>query len=220
MKIRFVGRGRLRDFKENYESDGEELILFGFEGMGEVSYEKELKGESGLFEEAALLSKSAKGVAVCGCVTDTRGHKRKSAVVAENGKLVGVSDMINVVDGEVGAGASLRIYETKLGRMGVAVAEDILFSEVIRSLALCGSDFIVCPFGRVTDSLTQTLLRAYAYCYGVPIFFCGVGYSMIADVGGSLAFASPQSPITAEFENVKEYHLIETRRRGFFRAKL
>ena len=136
MKIRFVGRGRLREFKENYESEGEELILFGFEGMGEVSYEKELKGESDFFEETALLSKAAKGVVVCGCVTDTRGHKRKSAVVAERGKLVGVSDMLNVIDGEVSAGAALRIYETKLGRMGVAVAEDILFPEVIKSLAL------------------------------------------------------------------------------------
>lgn len=220
MKICFVGRGRLREFKESYQSDGEELILFGFEGMGEVSYEKELKGESGFFEEAALLSKSAKSTVVCGCVTDTRGYKRKSAVVADNGKLVGVSDMTRVVDGEVSAGASLRIYETKLGRMGVAVAEDILFPEVIKSLALCGSDFIVCPFGRVTDTLTQTLLRAYAYCYGVPIFFCGMGYSMIADMGGSIAFASPQSPITTEFENAKEYHLIETRRRGFYSSKL
>lgn len=220
MKIRFIGRGRLREFKENYESEGEELIVFGFEGMGEVSYEKELKGESGFFEEAALLSKELKGVVVCGCVTDTRGHKRKSAVVAECGKLIGVSDMLNVIDGEVGAGAALRIYETKIGRIGVAVAEDILFPEVIKSLALCGSDFIVCPFTRVSDTLTQTLLRAYAYCYGVPILFCGVGYAMIADMGGSLAFASPQSPITAEFENVKEYHLVETRRRGFYSPKL
>ena len=220
MKIRFVGRGRLREFKENYEMESEELILFGFEGMGEVSYEKELKGESDFFEEAALLSKAAMSVVVCGCVTDTRGLKRKSAVVAENGKLVGVSDMLNVVDGEVSAGAALRIYETKIGRIGVAVAEDILFPEVIKSLVLCGSDFIVCPFGRVTDSLTQVLLRSYAYSYGVPIFFCGVGYSMIADMGGSLAFASPQSPVSVDFENVKEYHLIETRRRGFYSPKL
>ena len=220
MKIRFVGRGRLQDFKENYESEGEELLLFGFEGMGEVSYEKELKGESNYFEEAALLSKVAQAVIVCGCITDTRGHKRKSAVVAEKGKLVGVSDMLNVIDGEVGAGAALRIYETKIGRMGIAVAEDILFPETVKSLALCGSDFIVCPFTRVRDTLTQTLLRAYGYLYGIPILFCGVGYSMIADMGGSLYFASPQSPIMTEFENVKEYHLIETRKRGLFPSKL
>lgn len=219
MRIRFVARGRLHDFKEGYEKDGEELILFGFDGMGEVSYEKELKGESGYFEEAALLSKRAQGVVVCGCVTDTRGHKRRSAVIAENGKLVGVSDMLHAIDGEISAGAALRVYETKLGKMGVAVSDDVAFPEVIRSLALCGSDFIVCPFGRITSSMQQVLLRAHAYCYGVPVLFCGVGYCMIVDAGGRVAFASPQSPIAAEFENRKEYHLIETRRRGFFTPK-
>ncbi len=219
MKIRFVSRGKLGEFKEKYESEGEELILFGFEGMGEVSYEKELKGESGFFEEAALLSKAAKGVVVCGCVTDTRGLKRKSAVVAEKGRLCGVSDMLNVVDGEVSAGAALRIYETHWGRMGLVVAEDIFFPEIIKSLVLCGCDFIVCPFGKVTDVFLQTLLRSYAYLYGAPILFCGIGYAWIAESSGQIAFASPQNA-TIEFENVKEYHLIETRRRGIKKAPL
>ncbi len=216
MKIRFIARGRLKAFKESYENEEEDLILLGFNGLGEVSYEKELKGESGFFEEAALLSKTAKAVVVCGCITDTRGQKRKSAVVAENGRLCGVSDMLHAVDGEVGAGAALRIYETKAGRMGVLVAEDIHFPDAVKSLTLCGSDFIVCPFGRMTDSMQQVLLRSYAYLYGVPIFFCGDGYSMIAASDGSICFASPHSPVAAEFENAQEYHLIETRRRGCF----
>ena len=54
MKIRFVSRGRLREFRENYEGVDEELLLFGFDGMGEVSYEKELKNESDEFEKIAL----------------------------------------------------------------------------------------------------------------------------------------------------------------------
>ena len=217
MKIRFVSRGRLREFRENYEGVDEELLLFGFDGMGEVSYEKELKNESDEFEKIALLTKTSKGVAVCGCTTDTRGLKRKSAVVAENGKLIGVSDTLHAVDGEVSAGAALRVYETKLGKMGLVVAEDLFFPEVMQALSLCGSDFIVCVFGPAVDGLTQAILRSYAYLYGVPVFFCGVGYSMIADMGGSIVFSSPKSPVTAEFENVKEYHLVETRRRGFMR---
>jgi hypothetical protein len=42
---------------------------------------------------------------------------------------------------------------------------------------------------------------------------------MIAEPSGTLSFASPSSPITTGFENVREYHLIETRRRGFYRAE-
>jgi len=219
MKVRFVSRGKLKGFKDNYESEGEGLILFGFDGMGEVSYEKELKGESSSFEEAALLSKEGKTVVVCGCITDTRGLKRKSAVVAEKGRLCGVSDMLNAMDNEVSVGGALRIYETFLGRMGLVVGEDILFPEVIKSLTLCGCDFIVCPFGKVSDTVLQTLLRAYAYLYGVPILLCGIGYSWIVDPFGQIAFASPQN-VLAEFECVKEYHLIETRRRGIRKAPL
>jgi len=225
MRICFVGSGTLRGFREEYENANEEigqdtkkadLFIFGFGGMGEVNYEKELKGETNYFEDAALLSKTGKTIVVCGCITDTRGHKRKSVLVAENGRLSGVSDMLNVIDGELASGAALRVYDTNAGRMGVIVAEDLNFPDVVKSLAVCGSDFIVCPFGRLRDSLQSVLLRASAYCYGVPIFFCADGYCMIADASGNVAFASPHSPVYAEFENVKEYHLIETRRRGFY----
>ena len=223
MRICFVSRGDLKSFREIYEGEppceriDADVFIFGFNGMGEVCYEKELKGETSFFEDAALLSKQSKSVVVCGCLTDTRGHKRKSAVVAENGRLAGVSDMLNVIDGEAGSGAALRVYDTKAGRMGVIVADDLNFPGVIKALAVCGSDFIVCPFERAAD-VQGVLLRAFAYCYGVPIFFCSDGSCMVADVSGNIAFASPQSPARLEFESVKEYHLVETRRRGFYKA--
>ncbi|MBQ8295439.1 MAG: hypothetical protein IJX87_03285 [Clostridia bacterium] len=220
MKVGFVTENTVRAFRKKYDGEAADLLVFGFSGLGEVSYEKELKGETDFFKDVALLSKSAKSVVVCGCVTDTRGHKRKSALVAENGRILGVSDMLNVVDGAVSSGAALRVYETGLGRMGVVVAEDIHFPEVVKSLAVCGSDFIVCPFGSVFNSLQTVLLRAHAYCYGVPVLLGGKGYAMIADVSGNIAFASPQSPVYTDFENVKQYHLVETRRRGFFRPEL
>ena len=217
MKIRFVSRGRLMDGL-TCDDDGVELTVYGFNGFMEVSYDKELKGESDCFERAARLSKQTKGVVVCGCVTDTRGIKRKSALVAENGKLCGVSDMTHTVDGGLSTGAGLRVYDTKIGKMGVAVAEDILFPEVMSALAACGSDFIVCPFGELRGTMPQVLLRAYAYLYGVPIFLCGVGYTIAVGEDGGLSLATPQSPIVFSFENRKEFHLIETRKRGIFQV--
>ena len=216
MKICFVPRGTLKEVKERNGEERADLFLFGFGGMGEVDYEKELKGETAFFEDAALLSKTNKSVVVCGCITNTRGYKRKSAFVAENGRIVGVSDISHVVDREMSCGVALRVYETKIGKMGVAVAEDLNFPETLRCLTACGSDFIVCPFGKPIDELQSVLLRAHAYCYGSPILFCGDGYCMLADSSGKIVFASPQSPALTTFENIKEYHLIETRRRGFY----
>ncbi len=213
MRIRFVSKGSLRDFKNRPEEEGADITLFGFEGMGEVSYEKELKGESSFFEDGALLSKAEKNIVVCGCITDTRGHKRKSALVAECGKLLGVSDMLYVLDEEYGAGAELRIYPTKLGKMGVVVAEDLHFSEMVRALSVCGCDFIVCPFGKITGELQSVLLRANAFQFGVPIFLCGEGYCMIGDPKGELAFSSPLSPVCVDYAVKKEYRLVERRRK-------
>ncbi len=215
MEICFVPRGRVGDFY-NYSYIKSDIIVFGFQGMGEVSYEKELKGETAFFEEVARLSRQTACVVVCGCITDTKGHKRKSAVVAENGRILGVSDMLNVIDGEVGSGAALRVYETKIGRLGVVVAEDLYFPDGIASLALCGADLIVCPYGMI-EGIESVLCRSSAFYYGIPVALCGIGYACVAEPSGELAFSSPASPSYANVENPREYHLIEFRRRGFYK---
>ena len=215
MRICFVGQGAVRAFNSQ-EISACDLLLFGFNGIDEVSYERELKGETTWLEDVALLSKGIDATVVSGCITDTRGHKRKSAVVAERGKLMGVSDMLNVIDGAINCGAALRVYETKVGRMGLLVAEDLYFPETIRALAMCGSDFIVCPFGVLRNTMPQVLLRAYAYLHGIPIFLCGIGYSMAVEAGGTVSLATPQSPVSFLVENRKEFHVLEMRKRGVF----
>ena len=212
MRIRFVCQGALTSYLKQPEPTIADLTIFGFNAVGEVSYEKELKGETCFFEELATLTKKDGGVAVCGCVTNSLGHKRRSAVVAENGRLLGVSDMLHVIDGELGSGALLRVYDTKIGKIGVAVADDLRFPDVIKALAVCGSDIIVCPNG-IVSSIHTALLRAHAYCFGVPLLLCADGYAAIANPDGALALATPQSPQTVEIAVRKEYHLVETRLR-------
>ena len=194
------------------------LTAFAFQDE-EVCYERELKGETCCFEEVATLSKQDKNLVVCGVVTNTHGHRRKSAIVAENGRILGVSDMLHAVDGEVHSGAFLRVYDTKIGRVGVVVAEDLYDSETLKTLSVCGCDFIVCPFEEVEEGIPSLLIRAYAFHSGVPILFCGKGYAMIADVDATLAFASPLSPIQVNFSVKKEFHLFETRRKMYLKQK-
>ncbi len=213
MRICFVSDGRADDFSSKESAD---LIVFGFNGLLEVNYERELRGESECFQELAKLSKRAQSVVVCGCVTNTLGHRRKSALVAENGRLLGISDRLYSIDGEYAAGAELRVYPTRIGKMGVLVAEDIYFSESIRALAACGCDFIVCPYGKMTDTLPEVLLRARAFEFGLPLLLCGEGYAEVAEPSGGLGFSSPFSPIYTEVSIKKNYHLIERRKRGYF----
>ena len=211
MRIAFVSQDSMQAFKEKEWQENADITLFGFNGVGEVSYEKELKGESSFFEDGAKLSKRDKNIVVFGCITDTLGHKRKSVAVAENGRLLGVSDMLYPVDKECSAGANLRAYETKIGKMGVIVARDLYFPETVNALALCGCQFIVCPFDKQVSFLERAYLCVYAHTCGLPIFLCGEGFGIIASPSGQLVFSSPYSPICAVYEDKKEYHLIEKR---------
>ncbi len=218
MRIGFISQGSLQDFLQTARGWDEEMpvaeiLLFGFNGMREVSYEKELKEESTYFSETAFLSKRLKNVVVCGCVTNARGLKRKSAIVAEKGKILGVSDMVNAIDGEFNAGAEVRIYDTSAGKIGVIVAEDLCDPQLVHSLAICGCDYVISPFEELKGGLQSVLARAYAYCYGVPVAVCGKGGAMIAAEDGELAFSSQQSPVYTEFFCKKEYHLVERRQR-------
>ena len=224
MRVSFVGQGEPSDCLKSSgeiavrECKKNELTIIAFTGK-EVCYERELKGETQVFEDVAKLSKRDKRLVIYGVITNTHGHRRKSAIVAENGRILGVSDMLHAMDGETHSGAYLRVYDTKIGRVGVAVAEDIYDFETVQTLSLCGCDFIVCPFESVQDSTCAVLLRAYAFTSGVPILFCGRGYAMIADVDATLAFASPISPVCVDFTVRKEFHLLETRRKIYLKQK-
>lgn len=215
MKIAFAGGIPPCDFQNIYDekTNDAELVLFGLDVKKCVSYERELNGETQFFKEVALLSKKTGGVVVCGCVTDARGHLRKSAVVAEKGRLLGVSDAVYTRDSDVSGGALMRVYETEKGKIGVLVGEDLYAPDLMHSLTLCGSEYIVCPFYRV-ESLHTSLLRSHAFCYGTPLVFCAQNYALIADPSGEIAFGTPQAPTYFNYSYKGEYHLVQTRKRG------
>lgn len=220
MRICFLTDGKLSDFEKSPCISQADLYCLAFGSIGEVNYEKEIRCESYEMEEIALFSRNFNCTVIAGCYTDTKGIKRKSAVLAEHGKILGVSDMTTGFDGEqYKCGSGIRVYETAVGKIGILVGQDVYFPELIKSLAQCGSEQIVCMYEEVNDTLEQILLRANAFCYGVPMCMCAHGYVQIADVSGKLAFATPVSPVYYSAESFQEYHLIETRMRGFYKPK-
>ena len=90
MKACFVTGGSLNAFwQEKLEKTAKcDLLAFGFNGLGLVSYKRELEGKSEFFHDAAGLSRATGGVLVCGCDTDTYGVFRHSALVAEKGRIL------------------------------------------------------------------------------------------------------------------------------------
>ena len=220
MRICFVTGGDLDFYGERQADYRADVVCFSFMALVEVSYEKELKGETSLFEDVALLSKEGQNVVVCGCYSDSRGLRRKSVVVADRGRILGVSDMVNRLDSsDFRPGAGVKIFDTQAGKLGIIVAEDLYFPQVMETISLCGADTAVCIFEELNESLEQVLVRAHAYLYGVPVCLCAHGYAEAADVAGRLAFASPENLCVYEMVREQEYHIVETRRRGFFLHK-
>lgn len=217
MRICFVTKGGLDAVGEEAGAD---IVCYPLSALGEVSYECELKGETSLFEAVAMRSKALRCTVVGGCYTDARGIRRKSAVVAERGRLLGVSDLVNRIDGSTfGAGAGVKVYETAAGRLGVVVGEDLYFPKVVETLSLSGADAVLCLFEELSEGLELTLIRAHAFFYGLPVALCAFGYAAAADSEGRLFFASPAPVGRVTLPKEREYRLIETRRRLTLRKK-
>lgn len=197
---------------------GANVLVFGFNGLGLVSYKKELGGETEYFHDVAKLSRQMSGVVISGCDTDTYGLFRRSAVIADKGKILGVSDMAHTVDeSEFVAGGNFRVYDTSAGKIGLIIAEDLFFPEVPRVLTLCDADVIVCLFKKQENTMPQIMLRASAFANGVVMALCAENYASVADVRGNIIVASSSDIIRTKIKKEKDYHLISSRRRGLYR---
>ena len=145
-------------------------------------------------------------------LTNTQGHLRRSVAVADNGSLLGVSDMTYSDEKHISAGAHLRVYESRHGKLGVLVAGDLYFPNRAQALVDCGAEYLLClsPSFEMVDS---AIIRAYGKCFSLPVLYCADGVSMLADEKGELAFSSPLSPISFEMEAKREYKLVHMRKR-------
>lgn len=194
-----------------------DLLVVGFQGLGEVDYESELKGKTEKFEVVAKLSKKYGCAAVCGCKTNSRGMFRKSAAVFDGGKLIAITDMNCVMDKEdFKGGAGLSLFDLRGYKVGVLIENDLLFPENFQALSNCGCNLAVCIMETVTDSMPATLMRAYSYAFGVPVVACGGKVAYFADVTGEIA-TSFQGVNVFELSSKAEYHLVTVRRRGLCR---
>lgn len=218
MKIHFVTEGDLNEFWDKTKGCNSQVIVFGFNGLERVEYEKELKGETCKLEDLAIMSRELSSVVISGCYTYSLGKKRKSAAIADKGRILGVSDMTRKIDeSEFISGAHLHVYETSVGKIGLVVGEDLFFSETFKTLSDCDADIVICIFEQNTDFLPQILMRAFSFCYGIDICLCAQGIAQASTINGELIFCSPQKESDFIAECKREYHIVGYRRRGFKR---
>ena len=218
MKVHFVTEGSVGAYGDAPRKEECDVLLFGFGGLGEVDYCRELAGETQKLEDAAILSRELGCVVVAGAYTDSCGMRYKSAVVAEKGRILGVADMLHSSEEEeFKSGAHLKVFGTAAGKLGICVGEDLYFPSVAETLALCDADVIVSVFGCAEDFAPQLMMRACAFCSGVPVCMCADGIAQAAFPDGDVPLRAAKRECAFEFAPSREYRLTTVRSRGLAR---
>jgi predicted amidohydrolase len=134
-------------------------------------------------------------------------------VIDADGTLLGVTRMIHITEyacfheqgyyapGDKGA----PVYDTKAGRIGVAICYDRHFPEYMRALALNGADLVFVPqagaLGEWPDGLYEGEMRVAAFHNGYCIALCNrvgreecldfAGESFVCDADGHVIARAP-----------------------------
>ncbi len=194
------------------------VVVFGFNGLGLVSYKKELSGESEYFQDLARFSRQNNYVVISGCDTEIDGEYRHSAVISDKGKILGVSDAVHSIDeSEFLSGGNFRVYDTSVGKIGLLVADDLFFPESVRVLSSCDADTIICIYKKIENSLPQIMLRAGAFSNGIVMSLIAKNYYMVSNIKGEIISAGSDEINKTKIKIEKDYHLIGSRRRGFYK---
>ena len=133
-----------------------------------------------------------------------------SPVIDADGSLVGVTRMVHITEyacfheqgyytpGNHGA----PVYDTRAGRVGVAICYDRHFPEYMRALAVNGADLVVVPqagaAGEWPDGLYEGEMRVAAFQNGYFVALCNrVGREDCLEFAGESFVCSPDGTVLA-----------------------
>ena len=133
-----------------------------------------------------------------------------SPVIDADGRLLGRTRMLHITDyacfheqgyytpGDTGA----PVYDTKAGRIGVAICYDRHYPEYMRALAVAGADLVVVPqagaVGEWPDGLYEAEMRVAAFQNGYYTALCNrVGEEECLTFAGESFVCSPEGDVIA-----------------------
>ena len=208
MRIHFVTEGSLGEYWDGGSRTPCDVLVFGFDGLGEVDFAAELAGETQKLEDMAILSREMGCTVLAGCITDSCGI------------ILGVTDMLHIGEqDDIKSGAHLKVYATRAGKLGVCVGEDLYYPAVAEALALFDADVIFNVFGEAEDTVPQLMLRACAFIAGVGIGMCARGIAQFSSPEGEILMRCAKKESELFYEPEREYRITSVRSRGLGRKK-
>lgn len=164
------------------------LLVFSFGAVETVDFRKEIKRDDGVFVDLCTLSYDLDCAVLCGADTDVYGIRHKSVILADKGRLVDVSDMVNASTG-YSPGTSYRTYRTSAGKIGVVVDCDIMSLESVKAVRADGADIIVNVADKDVCSKQILAARAAGLFNALPVLSVSRNYALLSDGEGEVKFA-------------------------------
>jgi predicted amidohydrolase len=143
-----------------------------------------------------------------------------SPVIDADGKILGVTRMIHIMDGlgfhEKGyynpGNNENFVYKTKVGRVGVAICYDRHFPEYMRSLALGGAEIVIVPqagaIGEWPKGIFEAELQVAAFQNGYYAALVNrVGKEDLLDFAGQSFVVDPYGRMIAQAPEGKDFIL-------------
>ena len=143
-----------------------------------------------------------------------------SPVIDADGKLLGVTRMVHIMEGpgfhEKGyytPGENINfVYQTKVGRVGIAICYDRHFPEYMRCLGLKGAEIVVIPqagaLGEWTEGIFEAELQVAAFQNGYYAALVNrVGKEDVIHFAGESFVVDPHGRIIAQAPKEKDHIL-------------
>ncbi len=240
MKIALIQQHVTKDYEENLKrgidsflqaaSSGAKLVAFAelafspFLPQIPAVPESLAKAEPIPGPTTEQFSKLAKkyGVVVVLNLFEREGERTfdASPVIDADGKLLGVTRMVHIMEGpgfhEKGyysPGNNINfVYETKVGRVGIAICYDRHFPEYMRCLGLKGAEIVIIPqagaAGEWTEGIFEAELQVAAFQNGYYAALVNrVGKEDIVHFAGESFVVDPHGRIIAQAPKGKDYIL-------------
>ncbi|MBE7090339.1 MAG: hypothetical protein E7363_00250 [Clostridiales bacterium] len=178
-----------------------DITVFG-KHLGKVRYGEDEKNPASVLYHVCSASKTL-GLILALADTTAGGAPKRSVLVAEGGKLLGITDELSANQSAFRLSKNIRVYHTSAGEIGVLSGADFYAYEPTRILTACGATFIV-HLATFRKPQADIVGGALAYFNRVPVLSVSAGVAALYAENGELVYASPVNGTTLTVTPKKE----------------
>ena len=197
--------------------DSQSLTVIAYGVIKSVNLVAELEGRTITLKKLAIWSKKKNLIIIAGIDATINDETYCSAVVIDNGAILGISDMTHILSGDYRAGNSLRLYDTSKGLIGIIIGDDIFYPECIRALTMSGASMLVYLANKKSTRKAMISSSAASMLNGVYCIAQTLDQVTVFDCYGKMIIRSAEDILREKIEPEVNDTFISSRREEVYK---